>query len=122
MNKDGDLQDGIMIKMNWFYLVVVQKTAEEFTSGKAKSVLEEGKQHHDFIGVGNGNVFPFHWTPLEHGAIGRRWFSTRARSSLSSIEDGLNISRWEAAMARGTRAWATNEGRKRRKTVVVAEK
>jgi hypothetical protein len=50
-------------------LVVVQKAVKEFTSGKAKSTLEDGRQHHNFIGVGSGNVFPLRWPPLEHDAI-----------------------------------------------------
>jgi hypothetical protein len=36
---------------------MMEKATEEITRREAKSVLEKGCGHHDFIGIGGGNVF-----------------------------------------------------------------
>jgi hypothetical protein len=50
-------------------LIVVENTEEEVAGGKAKSILEEGRKHHNFFGVGCWDLFPFGMSPLEHHMI-----------------------------------------------------
>jgi hypothetical protein len=52
VDKNGDLKNGVRVEMDQFNLVVVQKAMEEITDWESKSALEEGGEHHDFIGVG----------------------------------------------------------------------
>jgi hypothetical protein len=44
----------------------------ESASGETESMLEEGGEHHDFIGVGSRNVFIFCRLPLEDGTGGEK--------------------------------------------------
>jgi hypothetical protein len=46
----------------------MEKATEEITRREAKSVLEKGCGHHDFIGIGGGNVFILWWPSLEYDA------------------------------------------------------
>jgi hypothetical protein len=56
VDKDYDLENGVGIQMDKLYLIVVQESEEEVTSGESESALEGGK-HHNFFCVGCGNIF-----------------------------------------------------------------
>jgi hypothetical protein len=43
---------------------------EEIATRDSKSLLEEGFRHHNFSGVGSGDVLALGWPPLEDGS---RW-------------------------------------------------
>jgi predicted glycosyltransferase involved in capsule biosynthesis len=51
--------------MNQLALVVVEKATEKFASGETESMLKEGGQHHNFIGVGSEDIFILSRLPLE---------------------------------------------------------
>jgi hypothetical protein len=42
VDKDCDLENGVGIQMDKFYLIMVQESTEEITSWKSKPTLEEG--------------------------------------------------------------------------------
>jgi hypothetical protein len=44
----------------------MEKATEEITRREAESTLEKWSRHHDFIGVGGGNVFILCRPPLEY--------------------------------------------------------
>jgi hypothetical protein len=50
-------------------LIVLEESAKEVTSREPKSSLEEGGEHHDFLGIGCWDVLPYGKSPLEHGMI-----------------------------------------------------
>jgi hypothetical protein len=81
---------------------MVKKAAKKFTGRKPKSVGEKGRKHHIILLVlGVGMSSPFagrHWSTSRSG---RNQLTTSLRISLSYAVDFLNISGWEAAMARG---------------------
>jgi hypothetical protein len=51
---------------------MIKEATEETAVGEAKSVLEEGRQHHNLVGIGCRDVFPFCRPPLEHLAIRKK--------------------------------------------------
>jgi hypothetical protein len=64
MDKNGDLKNGVRVKMNQFNLVVIQKAAEQIIDWESKSTLEEGGEHHNLVGVGSGDILTSGRTPL----------------------------------------------------------
>jgi hypothetical protein len=51
---------------------MMKDIAHKFTGRKPKSMGEEGRKHHNLIGIGCGDVFPFHRCPLEHLTVGKK--------------------------------------------------
>jgi hypothetical protein len=51
---------------------VMEKATVEITRREAKSTLQKGCGHHDFTGIGGGNVFILCWPPLEYGTVGEK--------------------------------------------------
>jgi hypothetical protein len=64
VDKDGDLDNGVRVEMDKFDLVVIKEPAEEVTSEKAKSMLEEGRKHHNLGRIGCRNNLPGGRMPL----------------------------------------------------------
>jgi hypothetical protein len=116
MDEDGDLKNWVRVQMNQLDLVVAEKAAKEFIGGETKSTLEEGSQHHGFVGAESGDIFILSWSPLKDGT-GREkwWFSTILRSLPSSMVEGRNIFGWEAAKARKVKVWAQSVSWEQRK-------
>jgi hypothetical protein len=48
---------------------MLEESAKEVTRRKPKSSLEEGGEHHNFLGIECWDVLPYSRPPLEHGAI-----------------------------------------------------
>jgi hypothetical protein len=71
MEEDGDLEDGIRVKMDELDFEVIKQATEEIVARNSKSPLEEGFWHHNFSGVGSRNIFTFGHLPLEHGLHGQ---------------------------------------------------
>jgi hypothetical protein len=51
---------------------MVKKRAEKFTGRKSKSVGEEGRKHHDLVGIRCRDVFPFRRSPLKHLTVEKK--------------------------------------------------
>jgi hypothetical protein len=49
VDKDSNLETGIRVEMDKFDSVMIEESAEEVTSRKAESALEEGGEHHNLI-------------------------------------------------------------------------
>jgi hypothetical protein len=64
MDENGDLNNGVRIKMNKLNLVVVQELAEEIADQETGPALEEGGEHDNFICVGCWDVLTSGWAPL----------------------------------------------------------
>jgi hypothetical protein len=58
--------------MNQLDLVVVEKATKEFAGGETEFTLEERSQHHNFVGVGSGDIFSLSRPPLEDGTGGEK--------------------------------------------------
>jgi FAD/FMN-containing dehydrogenase len=63
------MKNGVRVEMDQFDLVVDKKVAEEITGWVSKSALEEGGEHHGFIGVVGWNVLTSGRAPLQHLAV-----------------------------------------------------
>jgi hypothetical protein len=57
VDKNGNLENGIRIEMDNFDSVVIKESAEEVTGREAKSMLEEGREHHNDSCIGCRNIF-----------------------------------------------------------------
>jgi hypothetical protein len=68
MHEDHDLEDGVQVEVDQLDLVVMKEVVDEVTDGKAKSSLEEGGLHHDFICIGCRDVLVLRWLSLEDGS------------------------------------------------------
>jgi hypothetical protein len=66
VDKNGDMKNEVGVEVNQFNLVVIKKVVEEIADWESKSMLEEGGEHHDFIGVRSWNVLTGGRTPLQH--------------------------------------------------------
>jgi hypothetical protein len=55
--------------MDEFNLVVMKESAQEIIDWKAKSALEEGGEHYNFICIRCWDVLPSSRSPLEHDTI-----------------------------------------------------
>jgi hypothetical protein len=86
MNKNGDLKNGLRVEMDQFDLVVVKKATEEITYWESKSALEEGGEHHDFIGVGCWNVLTGGRAPLQHVTV-RENVACNELTDLAFVDD-----------------------------------
>jgi hypothetical protein len=45
--KNSNLENGVTVQMNEFNLVVIKESAQKVIGREAKSVLEEGREHHN---------------------------------------------------------------------------
>jgi hypothetical protein len=75
------MKNGVRVEMDQFDLVVDKKVAEEITGWESKSALEEGGEHHDFIGVGCWNVLTSGRAPLQHLTVKEK----EARNELADL-------------------------------------
>jgi hypothetical protein len=48
---------------------VLKESVQEVTCQESKSPLEEGGEHHSFVGIGCREVYPYGRPPLEHNTI-----------------------------------------------------
>jgi hypothetical protein len=81
MDENGDLENGVRVKMNQLNLVVLQESTEKIADWEAKPVLEEGGEHHNFISVGCQNVLAGGRAPLQHHTV---WVKM-ARNKLANL-------------------------------------
>jgi hypothetical protein len=54
---------------------MMEKIVKEFTGRKTECSLEEGSQHHNFIGVGGGDLFILGRMPLEYDTTREKMIS-----------------------------------------------
>jgi hypothetical protein len=69
MDENGNLKNGVRVDLNQFDLVVVQESVEEIIDRKTEPTLEEGCEHHNFIGIGCRDVLTGSRAPLQHRAV-----------------------------------------------------
>jgi hypothetical protein len=69
MDEDDYLGDGIRVQMDEFDFVVIKESTHEIVHREPKSTLVEGREHHNVISVGCGDIFPSGGVPLQHDAI-----------------------------------------------------
>jgi hypothetical protein len=74
--------------MDKLYLVIIQESMEEITSGESKSALEGGGKHHNLFGVGCGNIFSDGRAPLQHGPLGEKLIRNKFAGFISFAMDG----------------------------------
>jgi hypothetical protein len=48
---------------------MLEESVKEVVGREPKFPLEEGGEHHDFLGIGCWNVLPYGRPPLKHGTI-----------------------------------------------------
>jgi hypothetical protein len=89
------MENGVRVQMDEFNLVVIKESTEDIIGREAKSVLEEGREHHNLSHIGCRNVFPGGRTARS----GRMWFATSLWISLSSMTDGWKRCGSETAIA-----------------------
>jgi hypothetical protein len=65
MDKNGNLENRVWVKMNQLNLVVVQKSTEEITDWETKPTLEEGGKHHNSNCIGSQNILTGGRAPLQ---------------------------------------------------------
>jgi hypothetical protein len=70
MGKHGNMKNRARFQMNQLNLVVMKEATEKFVGEKTEYVLEKGSQHHDFVGVGSGDVFILSRPPMEDSTGG----------------------------------------------------
>jgi hypothetical protein len=116
MDKDGDLQNGVRVQMDKFYLIVVKKSSEEVTGRESKPALEERREHHNLIRIGCGNILSDGGAPLQHGLIRKERIHNKF-ANFFFIRDGrlkemrMRSCHWwsEGVQRRGMRAKAQAE-------------
>jgi hypothetical protein len=100
MDKNDDLGNGVWVEMDEFDSVVIKESAEEVTSREAKSVLEEGREHHNICRIGCRNIFPSGRTPLQYCAVREKVIHNKL-VDFTLIHDG----RLEKVRMRGGHGW-----------------
>jgi hypothetical protein len=69
VDKNNNLENGSRVQIEEFNLVEIKESAEEITGREAKSVLEEGREHHNLSCIGCRNLFPDGRTPLQDSTV-----------------------------------------------------
>jgi hypothetical protein len=72
MDKNGNLENGIRVEMDYFDLVGIKESVEDVAGRKAKSALEERGKHHHLGRIGCRNAFSSSRMPLQLGVIGEK--------------------------------------------------
>jgi hypothetical protein len=67
--KDSKLENGVRVQMDKFNLVVIKGSTEEITGREAKSVLKEGREHHNLSRIGCRTLLPSGRMPLQDDTI-----------------------------------------------------
>jgi hypothetical protein len=91
VDKDNNLEDGIGIEMDKLNLIVMKEDTEKITGKEAKSSLEKGSQHHDFLGMRGGNFFIFCRPPLNHDTVREEMLLYKFKQFLFIDEGGLEL-------------------------------
>jgi uncharacterized Fe-S cluster-containing MiaB family protein len=81
-------------------LVVIKESTEEVAGKEAKSVLEEGRKHHNLSRIGCRNVFPGSRTSLQNCAGQEKMIHDKLADFIL-IHDG----RLEKVRVRGGHGW-----------------
>jgi hypothetical protein len=100
MDKNGDLKNGVRVKMNKLDLVVVQESMEEIPGRETEPALEEEVNTTISFVLGVRMSSPVAWRHCSTARSGRKWLATSLQISLSSEMDGWNRCGCKAAMAR----------------------
>jgi hypothetical protein len=69
VDKNSNLENGVIVQMDEFNLVLIKESAEEIVGWVAKSTLEEGREHNNLSHIGCRNVFPGGREPLQDGVV-----------------------------------------------------
>ena len=71
MDEGGNMKNGVRIQMNEFYLIEMQKTPKESTSGDGKTTIEERFENHDLTGVSGGESLSVGSAPPNNLPLGK---------------------------------------------------
>jgi hypothetical protein len=100
VDKESNLKNRVRIEMDQLNFVIVKEQAEEVAGWEAKSMLEEGGEHHNLIRIGCWDVFPSGRTSLQHRAVQEKVIRNKL-AVFTLIHDG-----WlEKVWMRGGHGW-----------------
>jgi hypothetical protein len=69
VDKNSNMENGVRVQMDEFNLLMIKEPMEEIADREAKSVLEEGREHHNLSRIGCRNIFPGGRMPLQDSAV-----------------------------------------------------
>jgi hypothetical protein len=69
MNENWDMENWVRVQMYEFDFVVLQWATKEIVGGKTKSMVKEGREHHNLLSIACQEVHTFGRLPLKHHAI-----------------------------------------------------